>query len=113
MQNRVTNLITAVQNGNVDAITSALGEVTKIATTLNELLSGIQTDQIQNEVTKALNTVISTLQNAKTAINKAQQIDLESLLNKTSQTVSNAITILEKYQKELPAIKEEIHTANR
>ncbi len=36
----------------------------------------------------------------------------EGLLSSTSQTVTNAISLLEKYQAEMPAIKQEIHDAN-
>ena len=43
---------------------------------------------------------------------KAQEIDFDSLLSSTKSVVSNAVTILEKYQKELPAIKQELHDAN-
>ena len=33
-------------------------------------------------------------------------------MSSTSQTVTNAISLLEKYQAEMPAIKQEIHDAN-
>ncbi|MFK5242532.1 YhgE/Pip domain-containing protein, partial [Lactococcus lactis] len=56
--------------------------------------------------------LINTITDAKGLLNQAQQIDFDALLNSTSQTVSNAITILEKYQGEMPAIKQEIHDAN-
>lgn len=45
-------------------------------------------------------------------MNQAQQIDFASLLNSTEGTVSNAITFLEKYQKQMPAIGQEVHDAN-
>ena len=45
-------------------------------------------------------------------MNQAQQIDFASLLNSTEGTVSNAITFLEKYQKQMPAIRQEVHDAN-
>ncbi|MDU3744258.1 YhgE/Pip family protein, partial [Enterococcus faecalis] len=56
--------------------------------------------------------LIATIQNAQGQLNKAQQIDFEGLLSSTSQTVTNAISLLEKYQAEMPAIKQEIHDAN-
>lgn len=45
-------------------------------------------------------------------LNQAQQIDFAALLNSTEGTVSNAITFLEKYQKQMPAIGQEVHDAN-
>ena len=45
-------------------------------------------------------------------MNQAQQIDFASLLNSTEGTVSNAIAFLEKYQKQMPAIGQEVHDAN-
>ena len=66
------------------------------------------TDTIDNVLTK----LITTITTAQDVLKKAQAIDFKSLLASTKNVVSNAISILEKYQKELPAIKQELHDAN-
>lgn len=113
LQGRLQNLATAVQAGkNEHAVQDALSSVQSIANQLNNVLADIDTQQIQSAISSSLTTAIDGLTQAQDAINKAQQLDLDSLLTNTEKTVSNAISILEKYEKELPAIGEEIHTAN-
>ncbi|HAP4289633.1 TPA: YhgE/Pip domain-containing protein [Enterococcus faecalis] len=75
-------------------------------------VNSINPDAIENTVKTILDKLIATIQNAQGQLNKAQQIDFEGLLSSTSQTVTNAISLLEKYQAEMPAIKQEIHDAN-
>lgn len=69
-------------------------------------------NQVSSTVDSLLNQVISTIETAQGALSKADQIDFDSLLNSTKATVTNAVAILEKYQKEMPAIGQEIHDAN-
>lgn len=75
-------------------------------------VNSINPNAIENTVKTILDKLIATIQNAQGQLNKAQQIDFEGLLSSTSQTVTNAISLLEKYQAEMPAIKQEIHDAN-
>lgn len=75
-------------------------------------VNSINPNAIENTVKTILYKLIATIQNAQGQLNKAQQIDFEGLLSSTSQTVTNAISLLEKYQAEMPAIKQEIHDAN-
>lgn len=75
-------------------------------------VNSINPNAIENTVKTILDKLIATIQNAQGQLNKAQQIDFEGLLSLTSQTVTNAISLLEKYQAEMPAIKQEIHDAN-
>lgn len=112
LQTRVNNLNAAIQAGNIDEATNALGAVSDLANQLNSALGNISADNIAAQVDKGLQLVISTMKDAQTAIGKAQGIDFTSLLSNTSKTVSNAVDLLEKYQKQMPAIKQEVHDAN-
>lgn len=112
LQQRVNELNTAVQNGSVEEVKAALQTVKSVADELNGILNLIDTQQIQSELQSGLDKVIATMTDAHNAISKAQAIDFESLLEGTKTTVANAVTLLEKYQKELPAIKQEVHDAN-
>ncbi|EGO8564432.1 YhgE/Pip domain-containing protein [Enterococcus faecalis] len=111
----VVRLKTDVDNIDVNTVTDErLEEIQKEAQQIESFVSekNIDPDAIENTVSTILNKLTSTIQNAQGQLNKAQQIDFEGLLSSTSQTVTNAISLLEKYQAEMPAIKQEIHDAN-
>ncbi len=112
LQSRLTDLNTAVQEGNTDRVTDLLKQVQTAAEKVNGIVTGIKTDQVSSTVTSLLDQVIDTIGTAQGALSKADQIDFDSLLSSTKATVTNAVAILEKYQKEMPAIGQEIHDAN-
>lgn len=106
-----------VVNAGPDAL--SLSEVTQLFTDISLLseqvknsVSSIDATAIGDKVQTILSQAAETLKNADDLLAKAQQIDFASLLSSTEKTVSNAIDILEKYQKQLPAIRQEIHDAN-
>ena len=112
LQERVTALNQAIQSGNIDDVKTLLGQVQDAAKNVNSLVSVIDPAQASSTVESILNQVISTIETAQGALSKADQIDFASLLSSTKATVTNAVAILEKYQKEMPAIGQEIHDAN-
>ncbi|MDU0404131.1 hypothetical protein KF7HA_02513 [Lactococcus lactis] len=112
LNDRMNHLNDLIQTGDVSDVKNYLDEINSLATNISNIASQINVDEINSTINKALTTLINTITDAKGLLNQAQQIDFDALLNSTSQTVSNAITILEKYQGEMPAIKQEIHDAN-
>lgn len=112
LSQRMEHLNTLVQNGNVSAVDEYLGEISTVATNISNLVGQINVDSITGTLNQVITKLMTTITDAQGLLNKAQQIDFESLLNATNKTVSNAITILEKYQAEMPAIKQEVHDAN-
>ncbi|MFQ9321814.1 MAG: YhgE/Pip family protein [Enterococcus durans] len=111
LQERLTALNQAIQSDNIEGVESLLKEI-EVATENVEKLGSINTDEVGSTVESILNQVISTIETAQGALSKADQIDFDSLLSSTKATVTNAVAILEKYQKEMPAIGQEIHDAN-
>lgn len=89
-----------------------LGEIQSAASEINIVVNEIKPDAISATVNDILTKLITTISTAQGLLNQAKQIDFTKLLNSTEATVSNAIVILEKYQAELPAIKQEVHDAN-
>ena len=112
LQTRVKNLNAAIQAGDISGATTALGAVEDFANQINAALSAINVDDIAADITKGLELAITTMKDAQSVIGKAQAIDFTSLLNNTSKTVANAVSLLEKYQQQMPAIKQEVHDAN-
>ncbi len=101
-----------VQAGDISSIEAYLDQIDDLAKNISGLVSQIDVQDITAKVQNVLTQLIDTIKNAQGLLTKAQAIDFESLLSSTSKTVSNAITLLEKYQKEIPAIKQEVHDAN-
>lgn len=102
----------AVQEGNVVELKQYLANITKAANGIESLLKGIDVPSITTTINDILTKLIETITTAEDVLKKAQEIDFDSLLSSTKSVVSNAVTIFEKYQKELPAIKQELHDAN-
>lgn len=102
----------AVQEGNVAGLKEYLTNITETANGIESLLKGIDVPSITTTINDILTKLIKTITTAEDVLKKAQEIDFDSLLSSTKSVVSNAVTILEKYQKELPAIKQELHDAN-
>lgn len=112
LDSQLESLKVAVQSGEAPDIDNALNEVEALANNLSALISKIDVKTISTTINSILTQLIDTIKNAQGLLTQAQAIDFESLLSSTSKTVSNAITLLEKYQKEMPAIKQEVHDAN-
>lgn len=102
----------AVQNSDVDGLKGYLTNITELANEIESLLQEIDVPSITKTINDILTKLIETITTAEDVLKKAQEIDFDSLLSSTKSVVSNAVTILEKYQKELPAIKQELHDAN-
>lgn len=111
-KNRLNQLNVAIQTGDIQPIKDALGSVESTAKQIDDFIKNINLDQVSSTVTSLLDQVIDTIGTAQGALSKADQIDFDSLLSSTKATVTNAVAILEKYQKEMPAIGQEIHDAN-
>lgn len=111
---RLDDLSELVKNGNTEAITEYLAEINTAAQKIANLLdpNSFDVDAITKNINDTLTKLITTITTAQDVLKKAQAIDFKSLLASTKNVVSNAISILEKYQKELPAIKQELHDAN-
>lgn len=110
----LTKVRSAVQSGDVKAAKQYLSEVTAAAQNVADLLDpkSFNVDAITKTINDILTKLIETITTAEDVLKKAQEIDFDSLLSSTKSVVSNAVTILEKYQKELPAIKQKLHDAN-
>ncbi|KAF9404591.1 hypothetical protein HW555_014264 [Spodoptera exigua] len=113
ISNMISVLKSKVDNLDVNAITDAdLEAIQNDANQIAAFAGSIDVDAVSTMVNDILTKLISTISTAQGLLNQAKQIDFAALLNATEGTVANAIGILEKYQAELPAIKQEIHDAN-
>lgn len=104
---------TRVDAINVNLVTDdELDAIQAEAMQIVEMVNRIDVDSVGTTIDTLLTQLISTLDTAQGLLKRAQQIDFENLLKATEGTITNAIIILEKYQAELPAIKQEVHDAS-
>lgn len=109
----ITDLKTKVDNLDVNAITDDdLNAIQNSANQIAQTAGSIDVDEVSTLVNDILTKLIATITTAQGLLDQAKQIDFAALLSSTEGTVTNAIGILEKYQAELPAIKQELHDAN-
>lgn len=91
---------------------SLLTDITSTAAQISTALDAVNPDEIAATVKDILTKLIDTISTSQDLLTKAQAINFQQLLSSTEKTVSNGITYLEKYQQQLPAIKQEVHDAN-
>ena len=117
-KNRVDNVI-----ANFDTLAEspaqlkqALNDIRNEAVNINNIVSSIDVNAIQADVNALIKDAQDVLTKAGNITNSVISDDLinrlDGLMTSTSKTITQAIGFLESYQKELPAIKEEIHAAN-
>lgn len=112
LQNKIQDLTNKIDSLDAQQIRDFLNEISSISGEVANVAGSIDPTAISNTLNDLLNQMLTTITDAQGLLSKAQAVDLDSLLTNTEGTVSSAIQILEKYQKEMPAIKQEIHDAN-
>ena len=121
----VDNLKVKVDNllGNWGAVEQApeqlkqqLQAINQEANNIYQTVNSIDVSAIQTEVASLIVEAQQLLTEAGNITNTIVNEDLigqvDKLMTSTSKTITQAITFLESYQKELPAVQEEIHSAN-
>lgn len=112
LQTRLNQITTQVEQGNMAEAQSNLKALAQFAGEISNSLGQINGTEVAEKIKTALNKTLATLQVADNLLTKAQAIDLDKFLQATEKTVTDAVNMLEKYQKELPALKQEISDAN-
>ena len=113
---RATSLAEQAKNGEFDQIKT---DISALLTSANQAAGAVQTTitnvkalNVGDSITTIVNQLIDTLTTASSLMSQVNFEQLESLLTATHGTVKNAISILEKYQAQLPAIRQELSDAN-
>ena len=112
LKKHADNLANDVMNMSTDQIKSVLNSIKQLANNLNQAANQIDINGISKQVNTIISDLENTLNSASDVLNKADQINVDGLLSSTKDTVEQALSLLEKYQKELPAVKQEVHDAN-
>lgn len=106
-------LLAIINQISKEELLAYITRVEQMSATVNDLVTNLLNQDITGQIDQVItNDLLPVLDNVKTLLDKSSQIDFESLLTATSGTITSAITLLEKYQAEMPAIGQEIHDAN-
>ncbi|NLM66237.1 MAG: YhgE/Pip domain-containing protein [Enterococcus sp.] len=106
-------LLAVINQISKEELLAYITRVEQMSATVNDLVTNLLNQDITGQIDQVItNDLLPALDNVKTLLDKSSQIDFESLLTATSGTITSAITLLEKYQAEMPAIGQEIHDAN-
>lgn len=106
-------LLAAMSQLSKEELLTYITQIEQVSAQVNGLVTNLLNQDIAGKIDQMLtNELLPALENVNTLLDKSSQIDFESLLSATSGTITNAITLLEKYQAEMPAIGQEIHDAN-
>ena len=113
LQKATDQLIAGVDTFSKADIQQFLHQLEDFSQSLVNLGQAIDVDAVSQKAHDLLEKqLIPALSNAQDLLAETQKIDFNALLSSTSKTIRNAVSMLEEYQKEMPAIGQEIHDAN-
>lgn len=118
LSQRVDNILTNWDSisARPDELKEALQQISADATAIGTAIASIDVESIQQDIDELIKKAQATLTAANdvtgTIVDTQLVKRLDILLTNTSKTIEQAISFLEEYQQELPALKEEIHAAN-
>lgn len=111
-QKHITTLADSVNNVSTSELKSLLNNVNKLASQVYSLADSIDVNAAASNMNQIASKMQTTLDDASDVISGAQQIDAKGLLTSTESTLEQVIALLKKYNEQLPALKEEVSTAN-
>lgn len=104
--------IDVTSDAGITQIKEILSTVNTTAQSIQQTIAQVQQLNIGDKVGTILTELIATLNNAQSLMGEINYTQLKQLLDATQGTVTQAIGILEKYQAQLPAIRQELKDAN-
>lgn len=117
LDSRVNQLIVDLDNVSVEDIKSEIKNINKEAIKINNIVNNINSKEIIQKVNATLIEVQSLLNNANnitSIIVDKNLIDrIDELMDETVGIINEVVSFMEKYEKEIPKVKEEIHSANQ
>ena len=118
LKQRVDNVVNnwdSIQ-GSKEQLKEALDTIDQEASDVSELISRIKVSEIEAEVNQLIAEAQDALSKAGNITNTIISDDMinrvDRLLTNTTKTITQAIALLQSYQKEMPAIHNDIHAAN-
>lgn len=110
--NLCRKLSSIVKNAPVSEVKDMLKDINKLANEVDSAADKIDVDAVQTDMNKMADQMNDTLDSASDVLAGAKQIDAKSLLANTESTLNQVMSLLEKYNEQLPALRDEVSSAN-
>lgn len=102
----------SIDTAPLSEVKSLIKEMSQLASQVSDLSHKIDVDKVDKKVDGLMDNMDSTLNNASDVLAGVKQIDAKSLLANTEITLNQVMSLLEKYNEQLPALREEVSSAN-
>lgn len=116
LKSNVDGLNNNLSSMSIDEIRNSVQDINQDAQNLSSFISGIDVDEIEHEVNNILSDVDDLLDSSQNISNKIvddQVINrLDNLMGNTINIINKTVELMEKYQAEMPKVKNEIHSAS-
>lgn len=109
---RATKLSDIAQTASVSQLQDVINNMTQLAKEVSKLAQQIDVSQIAKDINHTADQMDQTLNHASDVIAGVKKIDAASLLNNTQTTLNEVMSLLEKYNAQLPALRQEVSSAN-
>lgn len=113
MQSHISILSQDINDLSTRQIMQALSTVNQLGRQVNQLTRSINVSSVSSSINRLINQLRQTLSGANNVVNQAQKLDVSSLLKNTKKTLEQVLEFLVVFQKQMPAIKQEVHDANQ
>lgn len=101
-----------VHSASLDELKDLIKNMNQLAGETSKLAGEIDINQVAKDINQTADQMEGTLNHASDVISGVKQIDAASLLSNTKTTLDQVMALLEKYNEQLPALRQEVSSAN-
>lgn len=101
-----------VHSASLDELKDLIKNMNQLAGETSKIAGEIDVNQVAKDINQTADQMEGTLNHASDVISGVKQIDAASLLSNTKTTLDQVMALLEKYNEQLPALRQEVSSAN-
>lgn len=105
-------LASTVKSASTKELKDLIKNMNQLAGETSKLAGEIDVNQVAKDINQTADQMEGTLNHASDVISGVKQIDAASLLSNTKTTLDQVMALLEKYNEQLPALRQEVSSAN-
>lgn len=115
-KNVVNGVEADIDSYSIEELINNIDRIKNNAENVNSMINSINIADIRNDIENSLTDFEGVLSDADNITGKIMEEDtfneIDSIMGNAVDILNQAISLMEKYQEEMPAIREEIHSAN-
>ena len=112
MQQHLNTLNKSINQLSTNDLMAMLKNINALGQRVQQLTKNLNVSSLASQLARLMEELQTTLSQAKKVTNNVSKIDVKSLLSNTEKTLNEAISFVKEVQKQLPAVKQEVHDAN-